>query len=80
MVAVRGSARPLPPPQESIYRLLRSFEDEGAVCAVDAPTFARSWTATPDPAADREIADLEALLEAPSAGVAHLYPRTYPCP
>jgi len=80
MVAVRGSGRPLPPPQESIYRLLRSLEAEGAVRALDAPTSARSWTSTPDPAADREIADLEALLGAPSAGVAHHNPRTHPCP
>ena len=79
-VAVRGSAQPLPPPQESIYRLLRSPEAESAVRAVDAPTSARSWIATPDPAAEREIADLEALLGAPSASVAHDNPWTYPCP
>ena len=79
-VAVRGSAQPLPPPQESIYRLLRSLEAESAVRAVDAPTSARSWIATPDPAAEREIADLEALLGAPSASVAHDNPWTYPCP
>ncbi|MCH9731737.1 MAG: hypothetical protein K0U84_19005 [Actinomycetia bacterium] len=71
LVAVAGSARPLPPPQEAIYRLLRSLEAEGAVSIVDTPTAARYWTAAADPDADREIAALEALLSAPSAQVAH---------
>ncbi|MCH9767094.1 MAG: WhiB family transcriptional regulator [Actinomycetia bacterium] len=44
------------------------------------PTSARSWIAVRDPAVDQEIADLEALLGAPSAVVAHHNPWTYPCP
>jgi hypothetical protein len=66
-VAVQGSARPLPPTQETIYRLLRSLENEGAVATTQTPACRRVWIAAADPAADREIATLDALFTAPSA-------------
>jgi hypothetical protein len=69
-VAVPGSARPLPPTQETIYRLLRCLQDQGAVAAVaaDGPqASARTWTAIDNPGADEEIALLDALFAAPAA-------------
>ena len=56
LVAVRGSARPLPPCQETIYRLLRSLQREGTVTTAETEAYGRAWIATPSPAADREIA------------------------
>ena len=67
-VAVQGSARPLPPTQETIYRLLRSLHSEGAVATIEAGACRCAWLATADSDADREIASLNALFTAPSAG------------
>jgi hypothetical protein len=78
-VAVRGSARPLPPAQETIYRLLRSLQGEGTVAAAETTTCRRTWTAAVNPAADHEIASLDALFSAPSASVAHRPSRCDPC-
>jgi hypothetical protein len=78
-VAVPGSARPLPPTQETIYRLLRSLEGEGAVTAADTTTCRRAWMATTNPTADHEIAALDALFSSPSASVAHRPSRCDPC-
>lgn len=78
-VVVPGSARPLPPAQETIYRLLRSLQGEGAVQAADVPACRRSWTATVNPAVDHEIASLEALFGAPSASVADRLTKFDPC-
>ena len=69
-VAVPGSTRPLPPAQEAIYRLLRSLQSEGVVAA-ETSACRRAWMVTANPAADHEIATLEALLSAPGASVAH---------
>lgn len=78
-VAVHGSLRPLPPTQETIYRLLRSLQNEGVVSVAEAGACRRAWTAAPDPAADREIATLDTLFSAPSALAAHR-PSTFdPC-
>lgn len=75
-VAVPGSARPLPPPQETIYRLLRSLHSEGAIRAAETANRRRAWTVTDSHIAQREIATLEALLHAPSAPVTH-HPTDY---
>ena len=78
-VAVAGSAHPLPPTQETIYRLLRCLQNEGAVAAADTAACRRAWVATADPAADREIATLDALFTAPSASAAHRPQKLDPC-
>lgn len=78
-VAIQGSARPLPPTQEAIYRLLRSLQNEGAVATTDTATCQRAWIATADPAVDREIATLDALFTAPSATVGHRPAELDPC-
>ncbi|NTY62730.1 hypothetical protein FEG63_24660 [Mycolicibacterium sphagni] len=78
-VAAHGSARPLPPTQETIYRLLRSLQNEGIVLATGGGACRRAWTVAPNPTAEREIAALEALFGAPSAAAAHR-PSTFdPC-
>ena len=79
LVAVRGSARPLPPSQETIYRLLRSLQGESTVTTADTEAYSRAWIATPSPAADREIATLDALFTAPSADTSHRHPRIDSC-
>lgn len=78
-VAVPGSARPLPPTQEAIYRLLRSLQAEGAITVADATARNRTWVATANPMADHEIASLDALFSAPSASDVHRTPRFDPC-
>lgn len=78
-VAVSGSARPLPPAQETIYRLLRSLQGEGSVSAADTTACRRAWVATANPAADHEIASLDALFSAPSASAAHRPSKFDPC-
>lgn len=78
-VAVTGSVRPLPPPQETIYRLLRSLQGEGVVAAADSAACRRGWAATANPVADQEIATLDALFSAPSATVAHRPSKVDPC-
>lgn len=78
-VAVPGSARPLPPTQETIYRLLRSLQNEGVVTATDSSDCRRAWVATADPAAQREIATLEALFATPSSPLAHRLSKVDPC-
>jgi hypothetical protein len=78
-VAVPGSARPLPPTQETIYRLLRSLQGEGTVAAANTSACRRAWMATPDSAADSEIAALDALFDAPSASTAHRPSKCDPC-
>ncbi|WP_041783828.1 hypothetical protein [Mycolicibacterium chubuense] len=78
-MAVPGSTHPLPPTQETIYRLLRCLQNDGAVAAADTGDFRRAWVATDDPAADREIATLEALFTAPSASAAHRPQKLDPC-
>lgn len=78
-VAVAGSARPLPPTQETIYRLLRSLHNDGAVATTQTAAGRRAWIAAADPAADREIATLEALFTAPSACASHRPSRFDPC-
>lgn len=70
-VVVQGSARPLPPTQETIYRLLRSLQNEGVVATSNTANCRRAWVATTGPAVDREIATLDALFAAPSASPAH---------
>jgi hypothetical protein len=78
-VIVSGSALPLPPAQETIYRLLRSLQCEGAIEAADTADCRRAWMATANPAAEHEIATLDALFGAPSASVADR-PSTFdPC-
>ncbi|HEY9264759.1 MAG TPA: hypothetical protein VIQ11_09160 [Mycobacterium sp.] len=78
-VAVPGSARPLPPTQEAIYRLLRSLQGEGAVTVADTIACRRAWVATANPAVDHEIASLDALFSAPSASAAHRTSEFDPC-
>lgn len=78
-VAVPGSARPLPPTQETIYRLLRSLQNEGAVATTDTADCRRAWIAITDPATDHEIAALDALFTAPSASAAHRPSKFDPC-
>jgi hypothetical protein len=78
-VAVPGSARPLPPTQEAIYRLLRSLQGEGAVAVADTTACRRAWVATANPTADDEIASLDALFSAPSASAAHRTTKFDPC-
>lgn len=77
LVAVPGSARPLPPSQEAIYRLLRSLASRGAVAAVTSANARPVWSAVADPAADRETAALNALFNAPCA--TDREPRVDPC-
>ena len=78
-VAVQGSARPLPPTQETIYRLLRSLQGEGTVAIIEARACRRAWVLTADPDTDREIATLNALFTAPSASGAHRPAQCDPC-
>lgn len=78
-VAVPGSARPFPPAQETIYRLLRSLQAGGAVAVADTAACRRAWVATANPDADHEIASLDALFSAPSAQVAHRPSKLDPC-
>ena len=78
-VAVPGSVRPLPPTRETIYRLLRSLQGEGIVTAADTNACRRAWMATADPAADDEIASLDALFNAPSASTEHRPSKSAPC-
>lgn len=79
LVAVQGSAHPLPPTQETIYRLLCSLQSQGAVSTADTPAYTRAWLATPSAVADREIATLDALFDAPCAQTAHRHPRIDSC-
>ena len=79
LVAVRGSSRPLPPAQETIYRLLCSLQGHGAVSTADTAGHTRSWIANPSAAADDEIASLEALFSAPSVGSARRDTRIDSC-
>lgn len=78
-VAIQGSARPLPPTQETIYRLLRSLQNEGAVTTAETAACRRAWIATANPSADREIAILDALFTAPSASADHRPSKFDPC-
>lgn len=70
-LAVAGSARPIPPAQETIYRLLRSLCAQGLVVIADSAATRRTWAVRPDPGAASDIAHLEALFAAPAAPVAH---------
>ena len=79
LVAVRGSARPLPPSQETIYRLLRSLARQGTVVTTDNAAHVRAWTAVANPVADRETAALNALFSAPCADTAHRMPKADSC-
>ena len=79
LVAVRGSAHPLRPAQETIYRLLCSLQGQGTVSTADTPAYTRAWIATPSAAADREITTLDALFAAPSADTCHRHPRIDSC-
>lgn len=79
LVAVQGSARPLPPAQETIYRLLCSLQGQGTVSTADTATHTRAWVATPNAAADHEIAALDALFDAPCAATSHRHPRIDSC-
>jgi len=79
LVAIQGSPRPLPPSQETIYRLLRSLQGEGSVTTADTDPHTRAWTATPSPTTDREIATLDALFNAPCADTSHRHPRIDSC-
>ena len=78
-VVVPGRARPLPPTQEAIYRLLRSLQGEGAIQAADATACRRTWMATANPVVEHEIASLDALFGAPSASVADRLSKCDPC-
>ncbi|BBY96419.1 hypothetical protein MGALJ_60880 (plasmid) [Mycobacterium gallinarum] len=78
-VAVQGSARPLPPTQETIYRLLRSLQNDGVVTTIETADCRRAWVAAADSAAIREIAALDALFTAPSAAAAHRPSKFDPC-
>jgi hypothetical protein len=79
LVAVQGSARPLPPAQETIYRLLCSLQGQGTVATADSAAYTRAWIATPSAAADHEIAALDTLFDAPSAATSHRHPRIDSC-
>ncbi len=78
-VAVQGSTRPVPPTQETIYRLLRSLHNEGPVATTQAGACRRAWLAAADPEANREIASLDALFTAPSASTVHRPSTVDPC-
>lgn len=78
-VAVPGSARPLPPTQDAIYRLLRNLQAEGAIAVADTTACRRTWVATANPDADHEIASLDALFSAPSASDVHRPSKFDPC-
>lgn len=79
LVAVRGSARPLPPAQETIYRLLCSLQGQGAVSTAETPAYTRAWIATPSATVDREIATLDVLFDAPSTDTSPRHPRIDSC-
>lgn len=80
LVAVRGSARLLPPCQETIYRLLRCLQREGTVTTAETQAYSRSWIAIPNPAADREIAALDVPFSVPcDDDTRHRHPRIDSC-